>query len=305
MKLSIIPALLTPMTDGKSDKQALRQLVDKLINDGVSGFFAGGSTAEAFMMSTVERMELLEVVADQTKGRVPIIAHIGSIGTELTLELGKHAVGVSGVTAVSSIPPFYYKFNKEEIVGFYLDLAEGLGTPVLPYNFPKLSGVTLSFNEIESMRTSGAISGLKFTSSDFFDLNLIKTRFPELPVYNGFDELYLSGLAMGADGAIGSTFNFMAGKFIRISDLFTKGKLDEARILQTEANEVIKGMQKPRNFMAAQKYMVELTGVPCGNPRKPFLPLNNEEKRYLKELTEKYLQKGDCDDLTASCEISD
>ncbi len=291
MSKDVIPALLTPFVGRDVDEKALRDLVEINISKGVSGFYVCGSTGEAFMLSLELRKKVLEIVADQVQERVKIIAQIGSIGTDLTIELGKHAIAVKGVTGISSIPPFYYKFSEDEILSFYQDLADELGTPLIPYNFPKLSGVTLTPDLMRRLRESKAISGLKFTSENFYDLDLIKRSFPDLPVYNGFDELYLAGLAMGVDGAIGSTFNFMAEKFVKITKLFEDGQIEEARSTQGEANDVIAGLLKVRCFMAAEKYMMDLIGIPFGDPCRPFLPLNDDEKCLLKDVADRYLIK--------------
>ncbi len=291
MKKAIIPALLTPFKNRKIDEDALRALVEYSIRKGVSGFYVCGSTGEAFMLRADDRKHIVEIVADQVKKRVDIIVQIGSIGTDLAVDLGRHALGVEGVSGLSSIPPYYYKFTGEEILHYYLDLAEELGTPMIPYNFPRLSGVTLTPDFISKLIEEKAIAGLKFTSENFYDLEKIKLSYPDLTVYNGLDEMYISGLAMGADGAIGSTFNFMADKFIRISDFFEEGRIEEARRLQSEANQVIEALFGVRCFMAAQKYMLDLIGIPFGDPQRPFMPLNGEEKSFLKKRCESLLAR--------------
>ena len=281
----VIPALLTPFKDSAGiDEDALRVAVEWNISQGVSGFYVGGSTAEAFLMSHEERKQVLEIVAGQTAGRVAIIAHIGSIGTDLSVDLGRHAAQVVGVNAVSSIPPFYYGFSEDEVVRYYLDLAEDIGVPVIPYNFPKISGVTLTPRIIRRLRTDGRIIGVKYTSNDLFGLERIRKEDPELIIFNGYDELFVAGLSMGADSAIGSTFNFMADKFIAIRDSFKKKDFDRARAIQTEANTVIEAMQQTRSFFGAEKYMMDILGIPFGEPRRPFFPLEDDEKAFLRKV---------------------
>jgi len=286
----IFPALLTPFRSNQIDEQALRKLVELNIKKGVDGFYVCGSTGEAFLLTIEERKHILEIVSDQSKGRVSIIAHIGAIATDFTLELGRHALSLKGVNAVSSIPPFYYKFSRDEIISYYLDLAQELSFPLIPYNFPQLSGVTLTPDIIKVLRKSPNIIGVKFTSKNFFDLERIKRSDPQLIVYNGFDEVYLAGLAMGADGTIGSTYNFMAEKFIAITHFFKEGNIARAQALQSDANDVIDALLKTRCFMAAEKYMLDLIGIPFGEPRRPFKPLVSEEKTFLSKVAKKYLK---------------
>lgn len=288
----IYTALLTPFDrNGRVDEGALRALVSDNIAVGVDGFYACGSTSEAFLLTMEERKRILETVVDEAAGRVNVIAHIGAIGTDLTLDLGRHAVSL-GVQAVSSIPPFYYKFSSREIVGYYKDLASSLDIPVIPYNFPALSGVSLSGELIRSLREDRRIVGVKFTSNDLYQLERMKDEDPDLIIFNGFDEIFLAGLALGADGAIGSTFNFMAEKFLRIRALFAEGRLDEAKAVQAEANAVIEVLIATGKLLSAEKYLVGLRGIPCGACRKPFEPLTPEDKRALENIAEKYLEKG-------------
>ena len=288
----IFPALLTPFTaDNKIDEGTLRRAVERNIEQGVSGFYVCGSTGEAFLLTTEERKRILEIVADQTKERVSIIAHIGAIATDLTLDLGRHAVSVKGVTALSSIPPFYYGFTRNEIIKYYLDIATELAFPLIPYNFPKLSGVTLTPEIVAELRKNKNIVGIKFTSQNFYDLERIKTSDAGLTVFNGFDEMFLAGLSMGADGAIGSTFNFMADKFIAIKKEFAANNIAKARELQTEANTVIQILLTADDFMAAEKYAMDIIGISYGVPRRPFMPLTADEKKFFDEKLPPLLNK--------------
>ena len=285
----IFPALMTPFSDGKIDFHALKKLVEVNIQKGVSGFYVCGSTGEAFLLTIEERQEILETVCDQANGRVSVIAHIGAISTDLTIELGKHAISLNGVDAVSSIPPFYYNFSQEEVIAYYLDIAEALEYPVIPYNFPNLSNFTLTPEILKILRRNKNIIGVKFTSNNFYELERMKKNDPNLIIFNGFDEMYLAGLAMGVDGAIGSTFNFMAEKYIDINKYFSEGKIDLARKLQSEANEILEALFNTRCFMAAEKYMIELMGIPFGVPRKPFAEIDDKEKKMLSEIAATHL----------------
>ena len=287
--VGIFPALLTPFdSKGRVDEENLRRLVSTNIGRGVDGFYVCGSTGEAFLLKPEERKRILETVVSEVAGRVSIICHIGAIGTDSTIELGKHAEA-AGADAVSSIPPFYYKFSAAEVVGFYRDIADAVGLPVIPYNFPALSGVTLTGDLIRQLRENSRIIGVKFTSNDLFQLERMKKDDPTLIVYNGFDELFLAGLAMGADGAIGSTFNFMPEKFIGIRERVGAGDIVGARAFQEKANEVIQvllGTGKPLN---AHKFILGLQGIPCGECRRPFLPLTDIDKANLEKVARRCL----------------
>ncbi len=285
----IFPALLTPFDgSGRVDEASLRKLVSVNIGRGVNGFYVCGSTGEAFLLTQEERKRILEIVLSEVAGRVTVICHIGAIGTEFSIQLARHAAK-AGADAVSSIPPIYYKFSAQEIVGYYRDIADAVDIPVIPYSFPALSGVTLTTDLIRLLRDHPRVVGVKFTSNDLFQLERMKNDDPDLIVYSGFDELFLAGLTMGADGGIGSTFNFMPEKYLGIMDCVRRGDLAEAHTLQREANDVIQVLIGTGKLLGAHKFLVELQGIPCGECRRPFLPLTDADKAHLRDVAKRHL----------------
>ncbi len=287
-KLSgIYPALVTPFSkNGQINHDSLRKLVQLNLKKGVQGFYVGGSTAEAFLLSMDERKQILETVAAEAQGKAEIIYHIGCIYTDHAIELGKFAEEV-GVSAISSVPPFYYKFSFEEIRDFYFDIVDKVDLPMIIYNFPALSGVTFSMGNIKELADNSKIIGIKHTSYDLYQLEQIRALDEELTIFNGHDEVFIGGLALGANGAIGSTYNFMAEKFIAIEKLYRANQIQEAQQVQTEANRIIDLLVKGGVFPGI-KYILDLMGIDCGECRKPFHPLSEEIKEKLREITEKH-----------------
>jgi N-acetylneuraminate lyase len=106
----VIPALITPFKDdGAIYETGLKNLVEDLIESGIGGFYLTGSTGEGFLMTAEERKKVVEIVIEQTAKRVPVIVHVGTIDTKTAEDLAKHAYD-SGANAISSVPPFYYRF---------------------------------------------------------------------------------------------------------------------------------------------------------------------------------------------------
>lgn len=199
----IFTALLTPFSDnGKINEKELEKLVKFNTDMGVRGFYVGGSTAEAFLLSTEERSLIMDVVKSCAPSST-LIAHAGSLREAEAVELAKHAA-VLGYDAISSVAPFYFKFTFPEIKGYYERLADAGELPMLVYHFPAFSGVNMGAEEMKAFLSDERFLGIKYTSGDFFTLERCKADFPDKVIYNGFDEMILSGLAMGADGAIGS-----------------------------------------------------------------------------------------------------
>ena len=270
----IFTALLTPFDkENKVNEKELEKLVKFCLNKGVKGFYVGGSTAEAFLLSTDERKQIMDVVKS-TAPDATLIAHIGSIN-----ELALHAKKLS-YDVISSVAPFYYKFTFEEIKNYYFRLADKAELPMLVYHFPAFSGVNMGINEMGQFLNDDRFLGIKYTSNDFFTMEQCKSNFPDKIVYNGFDEMFLAGLSMGADGGIGSTYNFMADKFVKIKELFNSSEIEKAKEIQRLANRIITILCKI-GVMQSEKEVLNQLGFDFGVCRHPFGEPTMEEKQLI------------------------
>ena len=278
----VFPALLTPFDKNDNiNEKALEALVQMNLDKGVSGFYVGGSTAEAFLLSDDERKQVYKIVKDIVGDKCTLIAHIGCISTKQTIEFGKYAEEL-GYDAISSVAPFYYKFSFNEIKKHYFNTVDNVNLPMLIYNFPAFSGVNLSVDNLSEFLVDDRFIGIKHTSNDYFALEQFKTAFNNKLIYNGFDEMFLAGLAMGADGGIGSTYNFMAEKFIKIYNLFNEGNYPEAYKVQQEANKIISALIKVGVFQG-EKAVLNMMGIDFGDVRAPFEKISKENYDYLEK----------------------
>ena len=275
----IFTALLTPYDEqNKVNLKALEDLVKFNLKMGVTGFYVCGSTAEAFMLSTEERKAIMEVVKS-TAPDSTLIAHIGSLDERVSIELAKHAKALS-YDLVSSVAPFYFKYSFDEIKNYYCRLSAAADLPMLVYHFPDFSGVKMGVKEIAAFLEDDRFAGIKYTCGDFYIMERSKARFPNKVFYNGFDEMLLAGLTMGADGAIGSTYNFMADKYIQLVDHFKKNEIAEAQKIQHVANAIVEKMCQ-YGVMPCEKAILDAFGIPMGDCRDPFKKLTAEEKKDL------------------------
>lgn len=276
----IFPALLTPFdSHDRINENALRQLVRYNLEKGAAGFYVTGSTGEAFLMTTQERKKVMEVIRDEADGKT-LIAHVGSVREGEAMELAQHAKAL-GYDAVSSVAPFYYKYSFPEIRDYYFRLADIAQLPLLVYHIPVFSGVSMGAGELSQFLGDDRCMGIKYTSNDFFTMEQCKSRFPDKVVYNGYDEMFLSGLSMGADGGIGSTYNFMADKFVRIKALFEAGEIAAAQKTQQEANRIIAVLCQV-GVMQAEKEIMNQLGLDFGVCRRPFGELTENQKQLLR-----------------------
>ncbi|MBR6785644.1 MAG: N-acetylneuraminate lyase [Clostridia bacterium] len=272
----IFTALLTPFKDDYSINEAsLKKLVEFNLEKGINGFYVGGSTGEGLIMTAEERKEVFRIVKEAAGDKVPLIAHCGSISTDEAIGMAKTAEAL-GYDAVSAVAPLYYGFSFPAIRKYYDDIVSSVNIPMVVYNFPGGSGVTFTADYAAEMFKDERYMGIKHTSNDLYTLHQFKQKIDRpVTIFNGFDEMCLGGLAMGADGAIGSTYNFMGDKFIRIYNEFKAGNIEKAQEIQTEANEIIAEMIK-YTVLPCEKAIMTHLGIDCGPCRRPFLPLTKE-----------------------------
>ncbi|EPE9057834.1 N-acetylneuraminate lyase [Klebsiella aerogenes] len=288
----VMPALLTPFDAQQNiDRASLRRLVRFNIKQGVDGVYVGGSTGEAFVQSLSEREEVLEIVAEEAKGKITLIAHVGCVSTAESQQLAAAAKRY-GFDAVSAVTPFYYPFSFEEHCDHYraiIDSADGI--PMVVYNIPALSGVKLTLEQINQLVTLPGVGALKQTSGDLYQMEQIRRAHPELVLYNGYDEIFASGLLAGADGGIGSTYNIMAWRYLGIVQALKEGDTAKAQQLQHECNKVIDLLVKVgvfRGLKTVLHYMGVLSVPLC---RKPFAPVEDKFQAELKALAQQLMQE--------------
>jgi len=287
----VVPASVTPFDEqGKVDAQALLRLLRWNMAQGVESFFIGGSSAECFLLTYGERLKMF-MAAAELKDEVFLTAHVGAIGTDEAVGFAREAAAL-GFDAIAATPPFYYGFGSREVYAYYADIAQAAGMPVLIYNFPGNTHRPFDLSDplTQKLFRSDFILGVKHTNQEVYQLERIRALNPALTLMNGFDETMVAGLALGAAGNIGSTFNFMYPHYKRIYDLFRAGRIDEARALQVKANNIMAALCAV-GLIPAIKWVLNDMGVPVGEPRRPFLPITGEQGQRLKAVLAENLEQ--------------
>lgn len=284
-------ALITPMNDDESvNYDALDRLVERQIADGVEGFYCCGSSGEGLLLTLDERKRVLERVLKAADGRVPVISHVGTIRTRDVTDLARHAMS-AGALAVSMIPPYYYKFSMDEIMGYYEDVIRALPElPAIIYNIPQFTGVEFSKDNARRLLENGNIVGIKHTSTNLYSLERMGQAFPDKALINGFDEQFLGALSMGSIATIGTTVNLFAPLFHKVRYAFDHGDMAEALRVQRAIDLRVEATVKVGIFNA-MKYGWTLRGIDCGFCRAPFRPLDAQARQAMKELIELPLEE--------------
>lgn len=281
----VYAALMTPFqTNGAVDYEALKVLADHCIDAGLTGLYVGGSTGEGFLLTEEERMDVFRTVGKHLGGKCNLFAHVGAISTDSAIRMAKVAQD-SGFDAVSAVAPFYYSFPLEAIKTYYSDIMSATDLPMIMYNFPNAGGFNGMLDVVNAFIHNEKLLGIKHTSQNLFELEQFKHLERDLTVFNGFDEMLVAGLSMGADGGIGSTYNFMPKIILEIYNSFNNGDISAAQKAQEKANRIIADMI-PYGVFPMEKEILNQLGVPVGECRKPFLPLSKEGKAKAKEIAE-------------------
>lgn len=290
----LFPAPVTPYkSDGSINPGLLETLMRRNITEGASGFFAGGSSAECFLLTESERIAVFEAACALGK-ETTIIAHVGAVSTGEAIRYAKAAKGF-GAQYISAIPPFYYGFSNRQIARFFYDVANAVNMPLMIYNFPGNTGKSFNLKDpdIRGLICSDAVWGIKHTDYNLFQLERIRSLNPKLVIMNGYDETMTAGLALGAVGSVGSTFNVMLPHYMKIYNACRQGQGEQkkAMILQEKANNIMEAFCNA-GLISSIKYVLTCQGIDVGIPRKPFEPLTHEQKEYIDEVLEQNLETG-------------
>ena len=182
----IIPPMMTAFTkEGEIYEEGTRRIVDFIIPH-VQGLFPCGTYGSGPMMSIAERKRTAEIVVDQTKGRVPVIVHVGTADTKNTVELARHAASI-GARAVAAITPYYNSYSEDDIFIHFQQLIHAVDIPVFLYNNPKASGNSVSPNLLVRL---AAVPGIQDTQCGFkaFRQDVARELFPLQTIEGwGFD----------------------------------------------------------------------------------------------------------------------
>ena len=199
-------ALVTPFRGGQIDEAGLRRLVDHQLAGGTDGLVPCGTTGESPALSEEEQARVIALVAEQAKGRVPIIAGGPGNDTRRSVEAAKRAKA-AGADAVLAVTPYYNKPTQEGLFRHFAAIAE-TGVPVVAYNVPSRTSVDLLPETAARLWRAGAIAGLKeATASMIRALDLVEATAGELPLLSGDDFTVAPFIACGGHGVISVSSN--------------------------------------------------------------------------------------------------
>lgn len=282
----LVAATYTPFNPDLSlALDSVPPLVERLLADGVSGLYVCGSTGEGISLSTPERKQVAEAFVAAAAGRVPVVVQVGHNSLAEARDLAAHAQA-AGADATSAMPPTYFKPGSiKMLVECCREIAAA--APDLPfyyYHIPVLSGVSLSMTAL--LERAGEVipnlAGLKYTANTLHEYQqCVALEGGRFDVLYGFDELLLPAVAVGAAGAVGSTFNIAAPLYRRVLDSFARGDIEAAREAQLKAVGMITTIAR-YPFHPAMKLILGWLGTPVGGCRPPLPGLSPGDEAGLR-----------------------
>lgn len=270
--------------DGSLNLAIIPELVEKLIDDGLTGVFICGTNGEGPNLTVEERMAVAEAYVEAVNKRILVLVHVGHTSIAESRKLAAHAAGI-GADAISSVAAFYFKPTSiQNLVQSMAEIASAApGLPFYYYHIPTLTGVGMDM--VEFLKLSEEVipnlTGIKYTASTLHEYQAcLNYKGGKYDILFGFDEMLLSALAVGAKGAIGSTYTFAAPIYLKVMELYEKGKQAEARQMQLHSVEMVRRfVQYPS--IPAQRAIMKMQGYDLGPCR---LPLSELTERQLSEL---------------------
>lgn len=285
----IIAAMQTPMNeDGSLNEEEMRRQINREIEAGVDAVFCLGTNGEFFILSMEERIRVMEIFVDEAKGRVPVYAGTGCVGTEDTIYLSKEAKRI-GVDVISVITPYFAAISQEELYEHYKAVAESVDLPIVMYNIPMRTGVTIEPETAARLADIPNIVGVKDSSGRFelIQAYIDATKGKEFAVLSGNDALILDTLKAGGTGGITAISNILPEIMVSIYQKYLAGDEEGAREAQNSIAP-IRACFQYGNPNSIVKVATNLMGHSVGPCRKPFGMVSMEARRAIQECIDTY-----------------
>jgi len=292
MKLEgiFVPHVTPFKRNGEINQEALRACVQFWVKSGLHGLVTCGSNGEAPYLSREERKKVIETVIEETSGKVPVIAGTGTMSTWETISFTKDAKDL-GVDAALIVTPFYFKLSNKELYEHYKAILEAVELPIILYSVPKFTGFQLDTAIIAQLASEYEnVIGVKDSGGSIGRITEIARLVGDkISVLAGTADLTLPTLILRGKGAIIAVANVIPKMCSTLYEAFTRGNYEEASKLQQRLTCINETLMR-HGQLSAIKSALNLLGLPGGYPRKPSLPLREEEENEIESLLKPILE---------------
>jgi 4-hydroxy-tetrahydrodipicolinate synthase len=280
-----ITALITPFKNGEVDVEALEGLVEFQIEQGVNGLVPCGTTGETPALSEEEDRVVVETVVRVAAGRVPVVAGTGSNSTEMAIKYTKMAKEV-GADGSLQVAPYYNKPTQEGLFRHFATIAESTDLPLILYNIPGRTSVTISAETMARLAEIPNIVGVKDSTLSMNMISDIKRGCgEEFDILSGDDPMTLPLIALGGVGVISVASNVAPGAVSDMVGALLEGDWERGRELHYELLPLFRALFVETNPIPV-KTAASLLGLCSDEMRLPMIPLSGENLRTLQRAME-------------------
>ncbi len=284
----IFTVMLTTYDDyGNIDREAMREMTDYLVESGVQGLVVLGSNGENPYLTHHHQKDAIDTVVDACAQRIPVIVGVNKRGNEPAMDMARYAEG-SGADGILLALHRFYNLDEDAVYGFYEDVCGSVQIPVLFYNFPSNTGLTLPPESIARISNIDNLLGAKETIFDVDEVRrLVEATNEDFCVFTGMTFNLVDTMAVGACGAICPVPNFIPGKTVELYEACRSGDADKAGVLQKEVYALAPLIASTPTPHAMQKEALRLLGHPAKTHVKSPLPrLTSEQAKLVRETLE-------------------
>lgn len=285
----IISAMVTPFDQNEAiDYPATEKLIDYLIENGVHGIFILGTNGEFHTLSWQEKLDFADFVIKYIDHRVPVFVGTGGNSTREVIALSQEMKRL-GADCLSVITPYFIPVSQREVEAYFRDIAANVELPLIMYNIPSKTGMTLDPATVARLADVTNIIGIKDSSGQFKNIQayIDVTKDKDFAVLAGTDSLILKGLTHGAKGAIAATSNMLPDIAVAIYTNWKKGDLEQAEKAQA-ALQPLRDTFKLGTIPAVLKQAVNLYGVQVGVARRPVLMPDEAANQKIQAMVDFY-----------------
>lgn len=273
-------ALITPMKSGAVDYCTLTRLIERQIEGGISALVPCGTTGEAATLSREEKRRVIAHTVKAADGRVPVIAGCASTSTSILADLAIQSEK-DGADGVLCLTPYYNKATQEGIYLHFKTVCESVNIPVIAYNVPQRTGLSIDVDTYGKLSELVNFAGLKEASGNvLYTAGILAKHYGDFPVYSGSDELIAPLYALGAEGVISVASNVVPEKVAGLCELCRYGKLSEAASVQRELSGFIEALFSEVNPIPV-KTALSVMGLCTDEMRLPLCRMKTSTKTKL------------------------
>lgn len=274
-------AIITPMTATDVNYPEFKRIIDDQINRGIDSITICGTTGEGSTLTDKEHKEAIQFCIDYVNGRVPVIAGTGSNDTQYAIELGKFA-SQAGADGLLTVTPYYNKTTQQGLIKHFYTLADATPTPIIVYNVPSRTGMTIKPETYFELSKHPNINGAKEASGDFSLLAAAMALCgDELNFWSGNDDMIVPLMAMGGKGVISVLANVAPDVAHSIAQNCLDGNYAKARELQLQYLDLINTLFIEVNPIPV-KMAMRFLGWDVGELRMPLCDMTDAHAAQLK-----------------------